>query len=152
MIQFRLMEEEDVEAVSKIEEETFSMPWRPEDFLDMIRKDNSYYVVAEEVKQTDSEVQKKIIASGGVMNILGEGDITNIAVKASERGKGIGTALLTFLMEEGKKFGITAYTLEVRVSNQTAIHVYEKLGFVSEGIRRGFYDCPKEDAVIMWKR
>ncbi len=152
MIQFRLMEEEDVEAVSKIEEETFSMPWRPEDFLDMIRKDNSYYVVAEEVKQTDSEVQKKIIASGGVMNILGEGDITNIAVKASERGKGVGTALLTFLMEEGKKFGITAYTLEVRVSNQTAIHVYEKLGFVSEGIRRGFYDCPKEDAVIMWKR
>lgn len=152
MIAFRLMEEKDVEAVSRIEQETFSMPWRPEDFLDMIRNENSFYVVAELTDETEGSRQGKIIGSGGVMNILGEGDITNIAVEASQRGKGIGTALLRFLMEEGKKMGIGAYTLEVRVGNAPAIHVYEKLGFVSEGIRRGFYDHPREDAIIMWKR
>lgn len=152
MIAFRFMEERDVEAVSRIEQETFSMPWRPEDFLDMIRNENSFYVVAEMTEETENSSHGKIIGSGGVMNILGEGDITNIAVEASQRGKGVGTALLRFLMEEGKKMGITAYTLEVRVSNAPAIHVYEKLGFVSEGVRRGFYEHPKEDALIMWKR
>ena len=48
--------------------------------------------------------------------------------------------------------GITAFTLEVRKSNQVAIHVYEKLGFVSVGIRPNFYEKPQEDAVIMWRR
>jgi ribosomal-protein-alanine N-acetyltransferase len=56
------------------------------------------------------------------------------------------------MMKEGQKEGLTAYTLEVRVSNTQAIHVYEKLGFVSEGIRPGFYEKPAEDAMIMWKR
>ncbi len=152
MIAFRLMEEKDVEAVSRIEKETFSMPWRPEDFLNMIRNEHSFYVVAEMTEEAETSRHGKIIGSGGVMNILGEGDITNIVVEASQRGKGIGTALLRFLMEEGKKRGITAYTLEVRVGNAAAIHVYEKLGFISEGIRRGFYEHPKEDAIIMWKR
>ena len=48
--------------------------------------------------------------------------------------------------------GITAYTLEVRVSNAPAIRLYEKFGFVSEGIRPGFYEKPTEDAMIMWRR
>ena len=48
--------------------------------------------------------------------------------------------------------GIENFTLEVRVSNASAIHVYEKLGFVSEGIRPRFYEKPVEDAMIMWKR
>ncbi len=56
------------------------------------------------------------------------------------------------LMEEGDREGVTAYTLEVRVSNEAAIQMYRKLGFVSEGIRPGFYEKPVEDAMIMWKR
>ena len=87
-----------------------------------------------------------------MIQALDEGDITNVVVAKESRGKGIGTAMLLFMMEEGKKRGINAYTLEVRVSNAEAIHVYEKLGFVSEGIRKNFYDKPKEDANIMWKR
>lgn len=60
--------------------------------------------------------------------------------------------MLQHLMQEGDKEGLTAYTLEVRVSNEAAIHVYEKLGFVSAGIRPGFYEKPAEDALILWKR
>ena len=55
-------------------------------------------------------------------------------------------------MEEGCRAGLNAYTLEVRVSNTAAIGLYEKLGFVSEGIRPNFYEKPAEDAMIMWKR
>ena len=55
------------------------------------------------------------------------------------------------ILEEGRKRGMTTFTLEVRVSNLTAVHVYEKLGFRSVGIRKGFYDAPKEDAMVMWQ-
>ena len=55
-------------------------------------------------------------------------------------------------MEMCGRDGVKAFTLEVRVSNEAAIHMYEKVGFVSEGIRPGFYEKPAEDAMIMWKR
>lgn len=144
MVTFRRMEEKDVGEVSKIEEAAFSMPWSPKSFLEMIQRDNVFFIVAEE--------NGKILGSCGVMQVLDEGNITNVVIAEESRGKGIGTAMLIFMMAEGEKNGITAYTLEVRVSNATAIHVYEKLGFVSEGIRKNFYDKPKEDANIMWKR
>lgn len=144
MVTFRKMEEKDIEEVSRIEEETFSMPWSPKSFQEMIQRDNVFYIVAEE--------DGKILGSCGVIQALDEGDITNVVVAKESRGKGIGTKMLSYMMAEGEKNGITAYTLEVRVSNAEAIHVYEKLGFVSAGIRRNFYDKPKEDANIMWKR
>ena len=84
--------------------------------------------------------------------IAGEGNITNVVVTPEARNQGIGTGMLRYLMEEGSREGLTAFTLEVRVSNAAAIHVYEKLGFVSEGIRPGFYEKPTEDAMIFWKR
>lgn len=144
MVTFRRMEEKDVEAVSRIEETTFSMPWSPASFLEMLKSNNTFYVVAEE--------EGKILGSCGVLQVLDEGNITNVVIEKKNRGRGIGTAMLSFLMEEGKKLGISAYTLEVRVSNSPAVHVYEKLGFVPEGIRKNFYEKPREDAVIMWKR
>lgn len=144
MVTFRRMEEKDVETVSRIEEATFSMPWSPASFLEMLKSNNTFYVVAEE--------EGKILGSCGVLQVLDEGNITNVVIEKESRGRGIGTAMLSFLMEEGKKQGISAYTLEVRVSNSPAIHVYEKLGFVSEGIRKNFYEKPREDAAIMWKR
>lgn len=144
MVTFRKMEERDVEEVSRIEEETFSMPWSPKSFLEMIQSKDAYYIVAEQ--------DGKILGSCGVLQALDEGNITNVVIEKESRGQGIGTAMLGFLMKEGEKRGITAYTLEVRVSNVSAIHVYEKLGFVSVGIRKNFYEKPKEDANIMWKR
>ena len=52
----------------------------------------------------------------------------------------------------GEQRAIHAFTLEVRVGNAAAIHIYEKLGFVTAGVRKGFYEKPKEDALIMWRR
>ena len=144
MVTYRQMCPEDVPFSSRLEEETFSMPWSPDDFLDMIRKEDARYYVAEE--------DGRVMGGCGVLLIVGEGNITNVVIAPEARNRGIGTGLLRYMMEEGKKDGLTAYTLEVRVSNAPAIHVYEKLGFVSEGIRPNFYEKPTEDAMIMWKR
>ena len=143
-IHIRPMEKEDVEIISRLEEETFSMPWSRDAFLEMITKDDAGYYVAEK--------NGRVIGGCGVLMAAGEGNITNVVVDKKERNKGIGTQMLQYLIEDGYKKGLQAFTLEVRVSNAAAIHVYEKLGFFSEGIRPNFYEKPAEDAMIMWKR
>ena len=144
MITYRRMTPEDVPFISRLEEATFSMPWSPEAFFQMITKEDTRYYVAEEGGH--------LLGGCGLWMIAGEGNITNVAVAKDARRRGVGTGLLTYLMQEGNREGVSAYTLEVRISNEAAIHMYEKLGFVSEGIRPNFYEKPTEDAMIMWKR
>ncbi len=144
MIIYRRMRPEDVPFISRLEEETFSMPWSAESFLQMIEREDNEYFVAEE--------DGHLLGGCGLLLIAGEGNITNVAVVPEARRRGVASGLLTYLMAEGDRAGLTAYTLEVRVSNAAAIGLYEKLGFVSEGIRPNFYEKPTEDAVIMWKR
>ena len=144
MIVYRKMRAEDVPFISRLEEETFSMPWSADSFLQMIEKEDTAYFVAEE--------DGRLLGGCGLLLIAGEGSITNVAVSPVARRRGVATGLLTYLISEGDRAGLTAYTLEVRVSNAAAIGLYEKLGFVSEGIRPNFYEKPTEDAMIMWKR
>lgn len=143
-IRIHRLRREDVEAVSRIEEDSFSMPWSPKDFEELVEAPGTLYLVAE----ADGETA----GCCGVTDISGEGDINNVVVAAKFRNRGIAQALLRELLRQGEEMGIGDFTLEVRVGNAAAIHVYEKLGFVSEGVRPGFYDKPKEDAVIMWRR
>ncbi len=75
-----------------------------------------------------------------------------MVVSEELQNRGIGQRMLEELIARGEAEGIEAFTLEVRVSNSSAIHVYEKFGFKSEGIRPGFYEKPREDALIMWRR
>ena len=78
--------------------------------------------------------------------------IDNVVVAPEFRNRGIAQAMLRELIRRGEEKKIEAFTLEVRVGNMAAVHVYEKLGFLSEGIRPRFYEKPVEDANIMWKR
>ena len=112
--------------------------------MHLVQDENSLYYVAEE--------GNRIVGSLGVTNVLSEGNINNVVVDESYRGQGIATRMMDLLFEEGEKMGIVDYTLEVRVSNEAAIALYEKMGFVSEGIRPRFYEKPVEDAMIMWRR
>mgnify|MGYP002510189554 CR=1 FL=1 len=144
MIIYREMTAADVPFISRLEEETFSMPWSAASFLQMIEKEDTAYYVAEEDGQ--------LLGGCGLLMIAGEGNITNVVVAPDARRRGVATGLLTHLLAEGDRAGLTAYTLEVRVSNAAAIGLYEKMGFVSEGIRPNFYEKPTEDAMIMWKR
>ena len=133
-----------VDQVCILEEEAFSMPWHRESFLEMIENENACYLVG--------IVNDTVVASCGLRNIVGDGEITNVVTAANMRGNGMAEKMLLKLMEQGIQMGVEAFTLEVRKSNEAAIHLYEKLGFVTEGIRKNFYEEPIEDALIMWKR
>ena len=95
----------DVEAVSRIEEAVFSMPWKPNDFLTMIEADYAHYFVAEE----DGE----IAGYCGVRNMAGEGEISNVAVEEKFRRRGIGRKLMEYMLKEAPSFGIGDLTLDV---------------------------------------
>lgn len=144
MLLIREMKADDVEVVSKIESEVFSMPWSAKDFLEMVEADYAYYYVA--------ELDGEIAGCCGIRNIAGDGEITNVVVAPFHRRKGIALAMMEYMLNEAVKVGIGDCTLEVRVSNQPAIRLYERLGFKGEGVRPHFYDKPDEDALIMWKR
>ncbi|QUI24917.1 ribosomal protein S18-alanine N-acetyltransferase [Vallitalea pronyensis] len=141
----REMELADIKQVHAIEVSTFTTPWSEASFREELEGNkHSLYVVIEE--------EGEILAYGGLWSIVGEGHITNIAVKKGFRGRGFGKKVTETLIEEGKGKGLRAFTLEVRRSNKIAISLYEGLGFVKAGLRLSFYDKPKEDAIIMWKR
>ncbi len=140
----RRMEARDLAQVSANEALCFSMPWSLRAFADVLAREEMIFLVAEE--------EGRIVGHCGVTNVLGEGNITNVAVHPDYRKRGIGRKMLARLLQEGRKAGITAFTLEVREGNKEAVYLYEKAGFVTEGVRRGFYDKPKENALIMWKR
>ena len=168
----RKMTLEDIDAVCIMEEETFSMPWHRESFLEMISNRDALYLVAEicgsdkcKMTEPDDVVWKSpdlapdydgdVIVCGcaGVISVLGEGDICNIVVKEGFRRLGIAERLVRSMILLGHdEYGIEEFTLEVRKSNDAAISLYEGLGFVREGVRPGFYDKPKEDAYIYWLR
>lgn len=146
MIIIRGLQYKDVDAVCRLEESAFSMPWHRISFIEMLENPNALYLVA--VDERD-----QVIGCGGLRAIVGEGDISNVVVKKECRRKQIASRLMTELLKRGmEEFQLTEFTLEVRVSNEPAIHLYEKFGFRSEGIRKNFYEKPKEDAMIMWKR
>lgn len=80
-----------------------------------------------------------------------EAEIDDICVTADARGRGIGDMMMKFIISEAEKNGTDMINLEVRESNLPAIRLYEKNGFVREGVRKAYYDN-REDALIMrWR-
>lgn len=144
MLTVRQMEETDLGSVARIEASIFSKPWSEEGFRDSLKLPNTVYLVAEQ----DGSIAGYI----GMLCVLDEGEITNVAVAEGFRRQGIGERLLSSLLQAGRKEGVDSFTLEVRESNSSARRLYRKLGFQEEGIRRNFYEKPTEDAILMWKR
>lgn len=143
-LRIRRMEERDVQQVAAIEAESFSLPWSEQAFRDSLAMYHTIFLVA--------DLEGRIAGYCGCYQSLEEAEITNVAVKQELCGKGIARELLQELFRVGTAQGVFAYTLEVRVGNTPAIHLYESLGFENVGIRRNFYEKPTEDAMIMWRR
>lgn len=147
----REMQEEDLEEVTALEASCFSRPWRYQDFAAVLTDPHRSYLVAG--ADAVPGIRDRILGGCMLTDIAGEGEITNVAVLEKYRRDHIASALLQRLFELGRsRYGITAFTLEVRSRNIAARRLYEKHGFVQEGIRPGFYDRPKDDAIILWKR
>ena len=140
----RLMKEEDLDRVSAIEKASYPDPWSRDGFLEEIKADHAMALVMED---TTGVVGYAISVLTGE-----EADLVKITIDEKERRKGYGRKLLDETLSELANRGISATTLEVRASNAPAISLYEKKGFVSEGIRPKFYANPVEDAVIYWYR
>ena len=141
-VHIRRMGPADVDQVTGIEQATFAVPWSRESFQREMEKNvAARYLVAE---KGDS-----VIGYAGAWVILDECHITNIAVSEPERGKGIGRMLVEALMQYVSNLGAAYATLEVRVSNTRAIHLYESLGFIRMGRRKRYYEDNGEDAWLM---
>ncbi len=142
-ITFRLMKEQDIDDVLKVEHESFSVPWSREAFYNEITKNQfAAYIVIEENGQ--------VIGYSGTWVVTDEAHVTNVAILPQYRGRKLGEAMMKKLMEIASELGAKTMTLEVRVSNEVARKLYRKLGFQDGGIRKNYYTDNQEDALIMW--
>lgn len=138
---FRKMVPEDASAVEIVEKACFSMPWSRQAFWEEASNDKTYYLLALD--------DTTVIGYVGVWILFDEAQITNVAVLPKYRNQKIGYRMMEKIMQISLQKGATAMTLEVRPSNDSALHLYEKLGFKSVGRRRNYYE-DGEDAEIMW--
>jgi ribosomal-protein-alanine N-acetyltransferase len=133
----------DLTAVDAIERRAYHTPWSRSMFASELAKSSSICLGAIEGEQLVGYViNSRYVDAWHVMNV---------AVDPDYQHRGIATRLLQRLFELTEDDGRRGYTLEVRVSNDDAIRLYEKLGFERRGIRRGYYTDNREDALIMWR-
>ena len=139
----RTMEKKDIVQVVEIENSIFTIPWSANSFIEASENENNIYLVCIE--------NDEITGYCGLWTVLGEGNVTNVAVTKTHRGKGYGRALLQELEKRGLEKDVSKFFLEVRQSNLVAQNLYLSLGYEKIGIRKNFYERPSEDAVIMSK-
>lgn len=132
---------DDLEQVMEIERELFHVPWTREGFFTFLTREDAMFLVVEEKEQ--------ILGYCGLFMVLDEGDITNVAVRRDRQKEGIGNFLMESLIRLAAERGVTTIHLEVRVGNDRAIRLYERNGFTRDGIRKGYYSDPIEDALLM---
>ena len=135
------MDRSHVDQVASLERECFSMPWNERMLEDALYNDNACFIVAE-------DDEGNVIGYAGLNTVLDEGYINNIAVEDAARRHGVASALLDVFCRFAA-VNLAFLTLEVRKSNAAAIALYEKYGFQQVGLRKGFYQHPREDAIIM---
>jgi [ribosomal protein S18]-alanine N-acetyltransferase len=143
-VELRRIGEHDLDLVEAIERESYPTPWSRSMFDAELRKPSSLALGA----FTDDDV---LVGYAFVSRYVDAWHVMNVAVADSYRRRGIASALLERLFEVTGTDPRRGYTLEVRVSNEGAIRLYEQLGFDARGIRRGYYTDNREDALIMWR-
>ena len=132
---------EDFLTIVKIENVTNQLPWTKQQFISSMEVGH-YSVVLEE-----AEI---IIGFAIYSPIIPESHLINIAIDPTHQGKGFGKQLLEQVIFQNKTIGVKIISLEVRASNETAINLYEKIGFSKDAIRPDYYSGnPKEDALLM---
>lgn len=137
----REMTVNDLPQVMVIENENFSKPWTDKGFLTFLLRHDTLFLVAEE--------EGTIIGFAGVMMVLDEAELTNVAVMKSHQKQGVGRLLIESLMRLLAELEVERLHLEVRVSNDKAISLYRQIGFEDVGMRHKYYEEPSEDAILM---
>ena len=141
MLNFRKMNEADIERVAELEKQIFTDAWTSNSICETSRQNQAFIVVAEE----DGEVAGYCI----IYYVLDEGEIARIAVDERWRRRGVGRGLLDYTCTCCKEKSVERLLLDVRESNENARAFYKNYGFAEDGIRKNFYDMPKEHAILM---
>jgi len=144
-VELRRLEMRDLNAIERIERASYPTPWSRSMFASELAKPSSICLGAFDLETL------QLVGYLVISRYVDAWHVMNVAVAAEHRRRGIATMLLERLFELTVDDARRGYTLEVRVSNATAISLYERLGFEARGIRRGYYTDNREDALIMWK-
>ncbi len=144
-VDFRRLELRDLNAIEKIERASYHTPWSRSMFAGELAKPSSISLGA-----FDPETHE-LLGYLIISRYVDAWHVMNLAVAPKHRRRHIAAGLLErlFLVTAGE--GRRGYTLEVRVSNDVAIRLYEQAGFKARGVRRGYYTDNREDALIMWR-
>ena len=140
--QIRNAAEEDLDALEELEKACFSLPWTREQLRSGFQDGNHEFLVA-------ASADGNLLGYVGMMTVLDEGYISNIAVAPEVRRQGIGRRLVKEMLLRAEKRNLSFVTLEVRAHNESAIQLYGGEGFLPVGLRKDYYERPKEDALLM---
>jgi ribosomal-protein-alanine N-acetyltransferase len=142
-IEIRRLDLSDLDQIERIEQRAYRTPWSRSMFASEVAKATSICIGAfEGDRLVGYVINSRYVDAWHVMNV---------AVDPDHQRHGIATQLLEHLFEITAGDDRRGYTLEVRVSNTDAIRLYERLGFDSRGVRKGYYTDNREDALIMWR-
>ena len=144
-LELRKLELRDLNAIERIERESYPTPWSRSMFAGELAKPSSLSLGA-----FDPE-SGALVGYLVISRYVDAWHVMNLAVTESYRRRGVARTLLDQLFEVTAADERRGYTLEVRVSNEGAIKLYEAMGFVARGVRRGYYTDNREDALIMWR-
>jgi len=132
---------DDIPKIAEMERTYFSQPWSEHTLSEAFADEKYLIFVCKE--------EEKVLGYCGLLCMGPEADIVFVCTEASARRRGIGESLMNACITEGKSCGVTDVFLEVRESNAPARAMYRKIGFEETGIRKNYYELPKENAVIM---
>ncbi len=131
-----------VRAVHRIDSQVYPKPWSITLLRQEIDLADRFHIVA---LDTGS-----VVGHAGLMSVVDQGHITTVAVAPKSQGSGIASALMLVLVDRARALRHRSLTLEVRVSNDRAIDLYRRFGFVPAGIRKSYYADTGEDGLVMW--
>jgi ribosomal-protein-alanine N-acetyltransferase len=143
-VDFRRLELRDLNEIERIERSSYRTPWSRSMFAGELAKPSSISLGA-------FDEQGELLGYLIISRYVDAWHVMNLAVAPKHRRKQIAAGLLEQLFAVTAGEGRRGYTLEVRVSNDVAISLYEKAGFKARGVRRGYYTDNREDALIMWR-
>lgn len=135
---------EDIDEIERLEKQCFSVPWTRQALVSQLPDDMHIFIAAL------SDLQE-VLGYVGMMYVLDEGYISNVAVSPEHRRLGIADKLIKSLIERANEKNLSFVTLEVRESNTPAIELYRKNGFSNVGLRKNYYTKPTENAILMTK-
>ena len=135
----------DLDGVLEVEDESFTNPWTRDMYTWELQNRAVCHIYVVRTPEC------AVAGFCAFWLVVDEIHINNIAMRPRFRGHGIGTALLHHILAEARHLGARRATLEVRASNDAALHLYERLGFHVAGRRRNYYTNPVEDALILWR-